>query len=49
MTDKNKYSSHGTFIKKMPEFGLTNWNKSKLGKSFLIKAVINPIPSTKIR
>jgi len=39
MIDKGKYSSHGAMIKKLPNFGLAKFDKTKL-------AVINPIPST---
>ncbi len=49
MIDKSKYSSHGTFIKKMADSGLSKWNKTKLGKYLINLAIINPIPSTKTR
>lgn len=39
MIDKGKYASHGAMVKKLPNYGLAKWQKTKL-------AVINPLPST---
>jgi hypothetical protein len=36
MTDKSKYASHGTIIKRMPENCLDRWNKPKLGTFILL-------------
>ena len=39
MIDKGKYASHGAIVRKLPNYGLAKWQKTKL-------AVINPLPST---
>jgi len=39
MIDKGKYSSHGSMIKKLPNYGISKLEKKKL-------AVINPLPNT---
>lgn len=42
MTDKAKYASHGTYIKKITENELGKWNKP-------ISGVIHPLPAAKPR